>query len=142
MMSWVTTSWSDVCTLHYGKALKNYKHFDSAYPVYGSGGIVGSTDTPIAPAKRPIVARKGTLTVYWSEDASHIIDTAYWLEPKETLDPHWAYFAVLALGVAHLLWQAMKVDTDNAKDCLVKFKTNRDFGFIILAAIIAGHSAG
>ncbi len=55
---------------------------------------------------------------------------------------HWAYFAVLALGVAHLLWQAMKVDTDNAKDCLVKFKTNRDFGFIILAAIIAGHSAG
>jgi type I restriction enzyme S subunit len=101
-MSWVTTSWSDVCTLHYGKALKNYKHFDSAYPVYGSGGIVGSTDTPIAPAKRPIVARKGTLTVYWSEDASHIIDTAYWLEPKETLDPHWAYFAVKNLDISTL----------------------------------------
>ena len=102
MMSWVTTSWSDVCTLHYGKALKNYKHFDSSYPVYGSGGIVGSTDTPIAPAKRPIVARKGTLTVYWSEDASHIIDTAYWLEPKETLDPHWAYFAVKNLDISTL----------------------------------------
>ena len=102
MMSWVTTSWSNVCTLNYGKALKNYKHFDSSYPVYGSGGIVGSTDTPIAPAKRPIVARKGTLTVYWSEDASHIIDTAYWLEPKETVDPHWAYFAVKNLDISTL----------------------------------------
>lgn len=102
MMSWVTASWSDVCTLNYGKALKNYKHFDSPYPVYGSGGIVGSTDTPIAPAKRPIVARKGTLTVYWSEDASHIIDTAYWLEPKESLDPHWAYFAVKNLDISNL----------------------------------------
>ena len=51
---------------------------------------------------------------------------------------HWAFYAILALGIAHLLWQAAKVDIDNAKDCLATFKTNRDLGFIVLAAIMAG----
>ena len=55
---------------------------------------------------------------------------------------HWAYYAVLAIGIAHLLWQAIKVDIDDAKDCLTKFKTNRDFGFIVLAAILAGQLMG
>ena len=55
---------------------------------------------------------------------------------------HWTYYAVLAIGIAHLLWQAVKVDIDDAKDCLTKFKTNRDFGFIVLAAILVGQLAG
>ena len=55
---------------------------------------------------------------------------------------HLAYFAVLALGAGHLWWQAAKVNIDDAKDCLRKFKTNRDFGLIVLAAIIAGQLAG
>ncbi|MEQ8194370.1 MAG: 4-hydroxybenzoate octaprenyltransferase [Rhodospirillales bacterium] len=55
---------------------------------------------------------------------------------------HGSFYAILALGAAHLVWQAAKVDTENAKDCLAKFKTNRDFGIIVLAAILSGRLAG
>lgn len=47
------------------------------------------------------------------------------------------YFIGLALGAMHLIWQAAKVDIDNPADCLMKFKSNRDFALIILAGIIA-----
>ena len=43
------------------------------------------------------------------------------------------------IGVAaHLIWQLMTVDLDDAKDCLAKFKSNRFIGWILLAGLIAG----
>jgi 4-hydroxybenzoate polyprenyltransferase len=55
---------------------------------------------------------------------------------------HGSFYAILALAAAHLVWQAAKVDIDDAKDCLAKFKANRDFGIIVLAAILSGRLAG
>jgi len=101
-MTWMNKTWQEVCTLKYGKSLKEYKHFENLYPVYGSGGVVGTTAHPIAPPKRTIVSRKGTLTAYWSESASHVIDTAFWLEPTEKLDSKWSYYAVKSLDVSTL----------------------------------------
>jgi len=101
-MNWTSTTWQDMCTLKYGKALKHYKHFDDEYPVFGSGGIVGSTDNPIAPGERVIVSRKGTLTTYWSPAPSHVIDTAFWLEPNSGLDSKWSYYAIKNLDVSTL----------------------------------------
>ncbi len=49
----------------------------------------------------------------------------------------WPYFVGVALGAVHLSWQANMVDVDNAKDCLRKFKSNRDFALIVFAAIVA-----
>ncbi|MFQ5618500.1 MAG: 4-hydroxybenzoate octaprenyltransferase [Rhodospirillales bacterium] len=54
----------------------------------------------------------------------------------------WPFFAVLALGAAHLIWQAAMVDTADAHDCLAKFKSNRNFGLIVLAGVVAGQVAG
>ena len=51
---------------------------------------------------------------------------------------HPAYFAVLAIAALHLVWQVRSLDLDDAKLCLARFKSNRDFGLIVLAAIIAG----
>jgi type I restriction enzyme S subunit len=101
-MTWASMRWQDVCILKYGKALKDYKHFNQAYPVYGSGGVVGSTDTPIAPGERVIVSRKGTLTAYWSSAPSHVIDTAFWLEPNPVLDAKWSYYAIKNLDISTL----------------------------------------
>jgi 4-hydroxybenzoate polyprenyltransferase len=44
----------------------------------------------------------------------------------------------LALAALHLAWQVKRVDLDDPADCLSKFKSNRDFGFILMAAIVAG----
>ncbi len=50
----------------------------------------------------------------------------------------WSFYAVLAPALAHLGWQAAAVDMDDPKDCLDKFKSNRVFGLIVLAAVAAG----
>jgi len=50
----------------------------------------------------------------------------------------WAYYVGLGIAAVHLAWQVARLDTDDAKDCLAKFKSNRIFGLIVFAAIIAG----
>lgn len=49
----------------------------------------------------------------------------------------WPYYAALALGAAQLAWQVADVDLDDAADCLVKFKSNRWFGWILVAGLFA-----
>ncbi|MEQ9360944.1 MAG: 4-hydroxybenzoate octaprenyltransferase, partial [Rhodospirillales bacterium] len=55
---------------------------------------------------------------------------------------HPVYFAGLAVAALHLVWQVRGLDLDDAKVCLGRFKSNRDFGLIVLAAIIAGRLLG
>ncbi|MCZ6637523.1 MAG: 4-hydroxybenzoate octaprenyltransferase [Alphaproteobacteria bacterium] len=50
----------------------------------------------------------------------------------------WAYYLLLALAFAQLLWQALRVDIDDPHDCLAKFRSNRLFGWLVLAALAAG----
>ncbi len=50
----------------------------------------------------------------------------------------WVYYGLLAVAAAHFIWQALKVETDDALDCLAKFRSNRDVGLLIFAAIMAG----
>ncbi len=50
----------------------------------------------------------------------------------------WIYFAMLALGAIQLFWQAAYVDLDRPADCLAKFKSNRLFGWLVLAGVVGG----
>ncbi|MHA1157682.1 MAG: 4-hydroxybenzoate octaprenyltransferase [Alphaproteobacteria bacterium] len=43
----------------------------------------------------------------------------------------------LAGGAVHLGWQIWTLDTGDPDGCLVRFRSNRDFGWIVFAAIIA-----
>jgi 4-hydroxybenzoate polyprenyltransferase len=54
----------------------------------------------------------------------------------------WPFWIGLALAGLHAAWQVARVATDDPSDCLAKFKSNRDFGLIVLAAIIAGRVMG
>ena len=49
----------------------------------------------------------------------------------------WPFYAALAAGAAQLAWQVIDVDLDDAADCLVKFKSNRYFGWILVAGLFA-----
>jgi 4-hydroxybenzoate polyprenyltransferase len=53
----------------------------------------------------------------------------------------WPFYALLAAGAAQLVWQAADVSLDQPADCLAKFKSNRLFGWLILAGIAAGRLA-
>lgn len=54
----------------------------------------------------------------------------------------WPYYLGLAFGAGQLAWQTKSVDISDPKNCLRRFKSNRDFGLIILAGIIAAQVAG
>lgn len=49
-----------------------------------------------------------------------------------------AFQAVLTLAGLHLAWQVATWIPDDQSDCLAKFRSNRWFGWIVLAAIVAG----
>jgi 4-hydroxybenzoate polyprenyltransferase len=49
----------------------------------------------------------------------------------------WPFYVALALGAVQLAWQVADIDFDNAADCLVKFKSNRYFGWILVAGLFA-----
>ncbi|MGB6086183.1 4-hydroxybenzoate octaprenyltransferase [Parvibaculum sp.] len=48
------------------------------------------------------------------------------------------FYPVLALGAALLVWQIVTLDINDPARCLRLFRSNRDFGLVLFAAIIAG----
>ncbi|MBF0247065.1 MAG: 4-hydroxybenzoate octaprenyltransferase [Alphaproteobacteria bacterium] len=48
------------------------------------------------------------------------------------------YYAALAPAALHLGWQIRGLDIHDPKQCLSRFKSNRDFGLLLLAAILVG----
>jgi|TARA_R100000005_G_scaffold96585_1_gene84827 4-hydroxybenzoate polyprenyltransferase len=51
------------------------------------------------------------------------------------------FYILMAGAGAHLFWQIKALDIGNSDLCLLLFKSNKTFGFIVLAAIIAGKFA-
>jgi 4-hydroxybenzoate polyprenyltransferase len=53
----------------------------------------------------------------------------------------WPFAIGLSAVSAHFFWQVRTVRLDAPKDCLAKFRSNRDLGLILFAAIVAGRLA-
>ena len=46
------------------------------------------------------------------------------------------FFAGFAFACGQLIWQIATLDIDDASNCLIRFKSNRDFGLIVFFAIL------
>jgi 4-hydroxybenzoate polyprenyltransferase len=46
------------------------------------------------------------------------------------------FLVVMGAAAAHLAWQVATLEVDDAENCLTRFRSNRDFGLIVLAAIL------
>ncbi len=101
MSNFIKKKWSDVCTLEYGKGLRDYKNEDNDYAVYGSAGIIG-THSQYHQDEGVIVSRKGTLDVYYSDKPFFVIDTAFFLKTKPILNSKWAYYALKHYNIKKL----------------------------------------
>ena len=53
----------------------------------------------------------------------------------------WPFWPLLAMAGGQLLWQIRQLDLDDSAHCLATFKSNRMFGWLLLAAIVAGRLA-
>jgi type I restriction enzyme S subunit len=74
---------SDVLHLAYGKSLPERDRVPGEYPVYGSGGTVGTHTSCLVPGPGIIVGRKGTIgSLTWAVKDFYPIDTTYFVLPE------------------------------------------------------------
>ncbi len=98
------TTWGEICTLEYGKALRDYvpeQTETSCFRVFGTNGPIGWTAQKLSDEAGIIVGRKGAYRgIHFSPDPFFVIDTAYYLRPKDTkLDLGWAYYKLLTVDL-------------------------------------------
>jgi 4-hydroxybenzoate polyprenyltransferase len=48
------------------------------------------------------------------------------------------FYLVLTLAGAHLAWQVHTLDLDDPRSCLLRFRSNREFGALVFLALLAG----
>lgn len=90
---WESIRWGEVCELKYGKAVpKQCDCVQHDIPVLGTSGVFGWTCKPLSRGPRVIVGRKGTLGIQLAKSDFWTVDTAFWLEESDRLDPIWAYY--------------------------------------------------
>lgn len=92
-VGWSARLFSDAVTLVYGKSPKDILENDGAYPVIGTGGITGLTNSFLHEGKTTVIGRKGTInkpsyieTKFWA------IDTTYYVTNYKRTDPKWFFY--------------------------------------------------
>jgi len=82
----------DVCKIVYGKSQNAIVSEDGPYPIWGTGGIVGYAEEYLYDKPSVILGRKGTIDrpiistkPFWA------IDTTFYTEIKDGIDPQWLY---------------------------------------------------
>ncbi|RKG68509.1 restriction endonuclease subunit S [Corallococcus sp. CA054B] len=98
---WRARNWGELVTLEYGKALRDYRLGD--VPVFGTNGRIGSHDTALCKHEGVVVGRKGAYRgIHYSDEPFFVIDTAFFVEPREDLEMRWAYYELLQDGINSL----------------------------------------
>lgn len=93
---WRKCRWGDLVSLEYGKGLRGYENSDGPYLVFGTNGPIGKHSVPLCNHPGVIIGRKGAYRgVHYSNRPFFVIDTAFYLEPKENIDLKWAYYELL-----------------------------------------------
>ena len=89
---WVETRLGAVVELKYGKSLPKNSRTSGPFSVYGSNGIVGTNEDAITAAPAIIVGRKGSFgEVNYSPEECFPIDTTYYVDSFESVDPFFCY---------------------------------------------------
>ncbi len=97
---WEASSWGKLATLEYGKSLRGYENTHGFYPVYGTNGPIGTHTKMLCTHPGVIVGRKGAYRgIHFSKVPFYVIDTAYYLEPREDIDLKWAYYELLTHNI-------------------------------------------
>ncbi len=97
---WRECNWGDIATLEYGRALRGYENASGRFRVYGTNGPIGWHEEALCPHPGVVVGRKGAYRgIHYSPEPFFVIDTAFYLEPKEALDLRWAYYVLLTYDI-------------------------------------------
>src|SRR6266699_3803576 len=92
---WEWISLRDIIRLEYGRALPaRVRRSEGLYPVFGSGGQVGTHASAITNSPAIVVGRKGSIgAVFFSEEPCWPIDTTYYIDQFASfVNPKYIYF--------------------------------------------------
>lgn len=103
-MSWVDTKLGEICTLHYGKSLKDYQDNtpeDNPVQVFGTNGPIGWTKKPLTQNPTIVIGRKGAYRgVHIAKHSSWTIDTAYYSQlDEDRVHLPWMYYRLKLLDI-------------------------------------------
>ncbi|MCG6283910.1 restriction endonuclease subunit S [Vibrio diabolicus] len=102
MDNWRDSKIEELCTLHYGKSPKGIDSDDGIYPIYGTGGIVGSTNNYLYDQPSIILGRKGSIgNIHYVNKPFWTIDTTFYVEAKNC-DTKWLYYVFSSLNIEKL----------------------------------------
>jgi type I restriction enzyme S subunit len=98
------TRLGELCTLNYGKALRNYEPDpDESLPVrvFGTNGPIGWASLPLYDRPTIVIGRKGAYRgVHFAAGPSWTIDTAYYLTLRtDDIDLKWLYYRLLIVDI-------------------------------------------
>jgi type I restriction enzyme S subunit len=94
---------SHLIEINYGKGLKEADRELGPVSVYGSNGIVGSHNTALTKGPSIIIGRKGSVgAVHYSPTACWPIDTTYYVDKFNGLNPMFLMYALRLLNLADL----------------------------------------
>src|ERR1019366_868350 len=63
------------------------------FRVFGTNGTIGWHSAPLCSSADVVIGRKGAYRgVHFSPEPFFVIDTAFYLKPKNPLDLRWAYY--------------------------------------------------
>jgi len=100
---WSLTKIRDLVTINYGKGLKEAVRAGGSISVFGSNGIVGSHNKALTDGPSIIIGRKGSIgEVHYSANPSWPIDTTYYIDKFEGIDPTFLVFALKSLNLSDL----------------------------------------
>ena len=92
---WKKSVFADVVKLEYGKSPKDIFDANGKFPVIGTGGVTGSTNSFLHQGNTTVIGRKGTInspsfitSKFWP------IDTTYFVSEYRNADPKWFYYLV------------------------------------------------
>jgi len=98
---WVYSRLAEILNINYGKGLKEANRSSGNIPVYGSNGVVGQHNIPLTKGATIIIGRKGTVgAVHFSNSPSWPIDTTYFIDDFNGLDPNYLLYSLRSLNLA------------------------------------------
>ncbi|WP_395593348.1 restriction endonuclease subunit S [Pseudomonas sp. B26140] len=101
--TWSLVKLGEISEFKYGKALPATVRDGGEFPVYGSNGIVGQHSTWLSVGPTIIIGRKGSVgEVCFSDKNCSPIDTTYYVDSFEFLEPKFYFYLLKTLRLGHL----------------------------------------
>lgn len=83
---WIENKIDNVLTLHYGKDQKGFEDENGDYPIIGTGGEIGRTNTPLFKGESVLIGRKGTIDKpKYINGGFRTIDTMFYTQMKDNV---------------------------------------------------------